>query len=178
MGHLNGDGNFPTMIVQMDQGDRGVGRDAHSVMFVALGGSLIVAGGLVAAVNSAVPFADGSWLAAYLVLVGGVSQIVLGLGCRILPAPLPSVRLRRAQITCWNAGNLAVVGGVLAGATALVMAGSVALLVALGCFAVGARSAWPGARGRVMAYDAFTVMLAVSVIVGGALAGATPGGLT
>jgi hypothetical protein len=43
--------------------------------FVAVASALIVAGGLVAAVNGAAAFAHGSWLAAYLVLVGGVAQL-------------------------------------------------------------------------------------------------------
>ena len=42
---------------------------------VAVASALIVAGGLVAAVDGAAPFAHGSWLAAYLVLVGGVAQL-------------------------------------------------------------------------------------------------------
>jgi hypothetical protein len=32
--------------------------------FIAIGGTLLIAGGLVAAVSSAAPFAHGSWLAA------------------------------------------------------------------------------------------------------------------
>jgi hypothetical protein len=43
--------------------------------FLAFAGALIAAGGAGAAVNSAAPFGHGSWLAAYLVFVGGVSQI-------------------------------------------------------------------------------------------------------
>lgn len=150
------------------------GRDGR-VLFAVLGGAMIVAGGLVAAVNSAAPFDHGSWLAAYLVLVGGVSQILLGLGHLFLPAPKPSARLLHVQLACWNVGNLVVAGGVLADVTAGVMAGSVVLLVALGCFATGAGWERSAARGRLAAYHAFGLMLAVSVLIGGALAGSNPG---
>lgn len=137
---------------------------------------MLVAGGLVAAIDSAAPFGHGSWLAAYLVLVGGVSQLLLGLGCLFLPASAPSPALRRAQIALWNAGNLAVAGGVLSSTAALVTAGSVALLAALGCFAFGAGLGRRGARGRVVLYHGVVVALAASVLVGSALAGAAPGG--
>lgn len=145
------------------------------LLFAMLGAVMIVGGGLVAAINSAAPFDHGSWLAAYLVLVAGVSQILLGLGHLLLPVSPPSTRLLRLQLTCWNAGNVAVAGGVLAGTTAVVIVGSAVLLVALGGFAAGAGWAWSAARGRLVAYHAFGLMLAVSVFVGAALAGANPG---
>jgi hypothetical protein len=40
-------------------------------LFLCLGGTMVVAGGLVAAVDSAAPFAHGSWLAALLWNLGG-----------------------------------------------------------------------------------------------------------
>jgi hypothetical protein len=79
-------------------------------LFAALGAVMIVVGGLVAAINSAAPFDHGSWLAAYLVLVAGVSQIALGLGHLLLPVRPPSARLLRVQLACWNAGTLVVAG--------------------------------------------------------------------
>jgi hypothetical protein len=63
-----------------DSRERGLSLDRSTVRFLASASVLIVAGGAVAAVNSAAPFGHGSWLAAYLVLVGGVSQVVLGAG--------------------------------------------------------------------------------------------------
>ncbi|MGH2927025.1 MAG: hypothetical protein ACRDL8_02345, partial [Solirubrobacteraceae bacterium] len=81
--------------------------------FVAVAGALIVAGGLVAAANGAAQFAHGSWLAAYLVLVGGVAQLLLGMGCLALPEPVSSARLRHAQLALWNAGYCILDCGVL-----------------------------------------------------------------
>jgi hypothetical protein len=71
-------------------GGRGLILDRSTSAFLASSGVLIVAGGAVAAVNSAAPFGHGSWLAAYLVLVGGVSQVVLGAGRLALRAPRPN----------------------------------------------------------------------------------------
>jgi hypothetical protein len=147
-------------------------------MVVGLGALLIVAGGLVAAVNAATPFAHGSWLAAYLVLVGGVAQIALGVGRLGLPAPAPSTQHWRLQITGWNVGNAAVATGVLAGSTVVVVAGSVPLLLTLGGFAAGTPAAWSHAPRRTLAYDAFALMLAISVVIGCVLADAAPTGLT
>ena len=85
--------------------------DGYTWAFTAAAGAMIVVGGLVAAINSAAPFAHGSWLAAYLVLVGGVAQLLLGVGCLGLPAPRLSARLRRTQLGLWNVGNAAVASG-------------------------------------------------------------------
>jgi hypothetical protein len=149
------------------------GRESLTV--AALGAAAIVAGGLVAAVNSATPFAHGSWLSAYLVLVAGVSQLGLDLGAQILPVHQPPATTRRIQVALWNLGNLAVAAGVLADAPAAVAAGSVALLVALGSFARCVGRGRRSGRRWVVAYHAAVVALAVSVGIGCVLAGATPG---
>lgn len=135
---------------------------------------LIVVGGLVAAINSAAPFAHGSWLAAYLVLVGGVAQLALAAGPLLLPAPRHSARLRRLQLAAWNVGVAGVAVGVLTGLAAVVVAGSVVVLAALSCFAVGAGPSRPFARGRVAGYRLVVALLAISVLVGCLLAGAPP----
>ena len=154
---------------------RGLILDRSTVVFLACAGVLIVAGGAVAAVNSATPFGHGSWLAAYLVLVGGVSQGVLGAGRLALHAPRPTPALLRAQLVLWNLGSLAVAAGVLADASPLVTVGSVALLWALALFATGARGVRREVRLRAVVYLAIIVGLAASVVVGSALADAIPG---
>ena len=146
--------------------------DAETLLFVTLAGVLIVGGGLVAAVNSAAPFAHGSWLAAYLVLVGGVAQLVLGVGPLALPGRAGSILLRRTQLLLWNAGAAAVAIGVLADRIAVVLVGSVTVLIALACFVRGGGPIGAGARRRVLGYRAVILALAVSVAVGGVLAAA------
>jgi hypothetical protein len=138
-------------------------------------GGLIIAGGLVAAVNSATPFAHGSWLAAYLVLVGGVAQLALGAAPLVLPAPVRSTWLRRAQLALWNAGIAIVAVGVFVDALAVVVAGSVVVLAALAAFAYGGGPSRPPAAVRVVLYRLVILALAVSVAIGGVLAGTSPG---
>ena len=92
-------------------GGRSFSVDRSTSAFLGSAGVLIVAGGAVAAANSAPPFGHGSWLAAYLVLVGGVSQVLLGAGRLALRAPRPSRAVRRAQLVLWNLGSLAVPPG-------------------------------------------------------------------
>ena len=158
-----------------DARGRGLVLDRSTVMFLASASVLIVAGGAVAAVNSAAPFGHGSWLAAYLVLVGGVSQGVLGAGRLALQAPALTRPRPPAQLALWNIGSLAVPAGVLWDAPMLVTAGSVALLCALALFAAEARGRRREVRGRVVIYLAIVAGLAVSVVIGSALADAAPG---
>jgi hypothetical protein len=149
--------------------------DSWTWAFATVAGAMIVAGGLTAAINSAAPFAHGSWLAAYLVLVCGVAQLLLGVGCLALPAPRLSARLRRAQFGMWNFGNVAVVAGVLGDAIALVAIGSMIVLGALVAFALGGGLIHRGSRGRVILYRIVIFVLAGSVAIGGVLAGTSPG---
>lgn len=134
-----------------------------------------------AVVRSGQAFDHGRWLAAYLGLVGGLSQLILGEGQRILAghrASGPPRRLVVAELVLWNLGSVLVPVGVFASAPAAVGAGSIALLAALTLFTV-ATSASPG-RDRVQhrlglyAYRAVILFLAGSVLVGTGLAEAFP----
>lgn len=72
--------------------------------FVVIGAVFVVAGGLVAAVSGPTDFEQGSWLAAYLVLVGGVAQMVLGAGQAWLAVRIPPGRSTRIEAWSWNIG--------------------------------------------------------------------------
>jgi hypothetical protein len=146
-----------------------------TIAFVVCGGTLIVAGGVVAAVNSAAQFDHGSWLAAYLVLVGGTAQILLAAGRAALLAGDREPAGLRLQLVLWNVGSLAVPAGVLADAAGWVTAGSVALLLALALFAQAGVHAGRAQRARAIAYLVLVIALASSVLVGSALADAAPG---
>lgn len=133
--------------------------------FVVVGVFAIIGGGLVAAVTGPLGFANGSWVAAYMVLVAGVAQVALGGGQAMLAAAVPSGRRRGWQLFFYNGANVAVLAGTLTGAVAVVMAGGVMLFVALVLFLAAVRRGrtrrWP-----LMIYRGLIVVLAVSIPVG------------
>jgi len=144
----------------------------------------VVVAGAVAVAQAAAPFTRGWWLIAYLILVGGLSQLLLGSGLVALArrsaarAPRPSAT--RAQLVLWNAGTVTVAIADLTEAPAGILAGSAALYGALALFGIELR------RVRVTAsrpssfwfrgYVLLLVFLGACVVIGAALAGALPGG--
>ncbi len=135
-----------------------------------------------AVVRSVRPFDHGWWLVAFLALVGGLSQVALGGGQRALAGcrvpTRPAGRVLVAELVLWNLGTVVVPVGVFAGAPAVVVVGSVALLAALALFAAATRAP-PGRgpddhRSRLYAYRAVIIFLTGSVLVGTGLADALP----
>ncbi|MDQ3138993.1 MAG: hypothetical protein M3Q93_15580 [Gemmatimonadota bacterium] len=164
-------------------GTRSGSRPQALLAFQWFGSAFVLAAATAAIVNAASPFARGWWLVAFLVLVGGVSQVLLGVGQFRLAArasvdPGPSALLW-AQVALWNAGTLAVAAADMAVAPAGVAAGSVVLMAALCLFLVSARRSRRWARGaagwREASYVTLLVFLAASVVVGTFLADAVPG---
>jgi hypothetical protein len=148
---------------------------ARPDLSAAAAASLTVAAGA-AAIRVAAPFEHGSWLVAYLFLVGFLAQLLLGRGQAALvdaadPLP-PPPRVRRVQLLLWNAGVVAVPLGVLLDARLFVVAGAAALLAALISFSRTAASALAPAAGPAWirrGYVALLVFMAASVFVGTAL---------
>ena len=93
--------------------------------------------------NAVAPFERGWWLTAYLFLVGGLAQLLLIRGQDALTAGPrePPASLVWAQWGLWNAGTAIVAVADMAQVMAGVDAGSVALLLALVLYQVGARRA-------------------------------------
>lgn len=142
---------------------------AAALPFVALGGAAIVAGGLVAAVTGPTDFDDGSWLAAYLVLVGGVALIALGVGQATFSGRPPSSSTVIGQLAAWVLSTAAVVAGTLASVPVLTAVGGVILVAVLGSFVAAVRRS--GAGGRLIwLYRATIVVLLVSIPIGLVLA--------
>lgn len=146
-------------------------------------GAFLVAGIVAAAVRAVVTLPHGWWLVAYLVLVGAVAQALLGAGevklaARDDPKPPPATMVVW-QLALWNTGTVAVALADLAGAPAGVLAGSVALLVALALFARGPGQRLRAARRRPLVVEALYLLLVaslvVSVLTGCYLAYALPG---
>lgn len=127
----------------------------------ALGALGVVAGGLVAAVTGPMDWTKGSWAAAYLVLVVGVAQYVMG---RLRAADVTGDRAGWVQLAGWNLGSALVIGGTLVTTPLLVDGGSVLLVVAL-VLALRARVARVPAAAA-LAYRALLLVLAISIPVG------------
>jgi hypothetical protein len=141
------------------------------------------AAGTIAVANTIAPVAHGWWLVAYLALVGGLSQSLLGTGLSVLAirtgARTPAESTTWSQFALWNTGVVIVAIADLAAAPVGVLIGSVLLLVALGFFAVALRqtkatAVSPMALG-VIVYGLLIAFLVASVVVGAGLAEALPG---
>lgn len=142
--------------------------------FVALGTACVIAGGLVAAGVAMAPSELGSWAAAYLVLVGGVAQVALGVGQALLAPQPPGRRAVTAEVAGWNAGNGAVLAGTLLGATWLADVGG-ALLVATMALALAAvRGAARCPSWPLHLYRALLALVLVSIPVGLVIAAVRP----
>lgn len=156
-------------------GERLVARWAAVGLFVMIGSVCIVVGGLVAAVTRPTGFELGSWLAAYLVLVGGVAQIALGGGQAWLADDPPAPVAIRAEVAAWNAGVVATAVGTLTGAPIVTTFGGVASVVALVLFLAGVRRAGSAPSWARVLYRAVAAIVLISTPVGLALAWARHG---
>ncbi|MGB6057391.1 MAG: hypothetical protein WBF71_03935 [Microthrixaceae bacterium] len=135
--------------------------------FVLIGSLCVVAGGMVAAVTGPLDLHDGSWLAAYLVLVGGVAQIGLGLGQSALAQVVPDPKLIHRELLSWNLGNGVVVIGSLIGSAILTSVGGLILAVALWSFLTGVRLIRASAPGVLLVvYRGLATFVLLSIPVG------------
>ena len=146
--------------------DEGHPPHLPAAVMTILGWAGIVAGGLVAAVTDPLDVYRGSWMAAYLVLVVGAAQIVMGSARRRWGTGLAATGW--AQCAGWNLGSAGVILGTLAETSLIVYVCSAALVAALVLAALDTRSARnaSGDELRILAYRAMLVILAVSIPVG------------
>ncbi|MEO6885873.1 MAG: hypothetical protein ABI232_06245 [Jatrophihabitantaceae bacterium] len=132
--------------------------------FVVVGGAFVIAGGLLSAAMARAASYHSSWAVAYIVLVAGVAQAVLGLAQAGLTDGDVPRRISGAELFGWNLGNLAVVAGTLLDVKPLLYAGA-ALLVAtlvLVLYAIRhARPGWPLLTTRII-----VALLLVSMPIG------------
>lgn len=150
---------------------RGDSRVAPVAAFTAIGGASIVLGGLVAAITGPLALAQGSWVAAYLVLVGGVAQVAMG-QAQIVGGERS--RWAWAQFAAWNLGNILVIAATLLHKPFVVDLASMllvaALVVALGATRSTRWRAWRVQSALTLwlarAYSFVLVVLLVSIPVG------------
>jgi nitrite reductase (NO-forming) len=136
--------------------------------------AFLVAGGSAALLNA---FADpvwARWLSLHLLLLGGVSQLVLGaaqfFAAAFLATDPPRRTLVLAQLVIWNAGVLLVAAGRPAGSTAAIAAGGLFVLVGLALFVAGLldmkKRSLQSNRWAVMWYGTAAVSLGFGALVG------------
>jgi hypothetical protein len=138
--------------------------------FLILGAASVIVGGLVAAVTSPLRLDHGSWAAAYLVLVNGVAQIALGRAQAALALNRPSRATVATQLTAWNLGGLAVIGGTLVSAPLVVDVGGVLLVVALALMIRTVRGRTAGPGWALWTYRLLLIIVLVSIPIGLVLA--------
>ena len=160
------------------------GRRSSSVLaaFFAAGLACISLAALVAIVDALTTDWRWHWLALHLVLLGGVSQLVLGAGqffaSAFLATDPPGRRLVAAQLAAWNGGTVLVVTGVTGGWPILAEAGAALVITGLVLFALALRGmqrrALRRARWALRWYQAATWSLALGAMIGALLAHGTP----
>ncbi|MFN8038855.1 MAG: hypothetical protein U0Q07_06550 [Acidimicrobiales bacterium] len=138
--------------------------------FLFIGSLCTVVGGLVAAVTRPTGFVLGSWTAAFLVLVGGVAQIALGVGQAWLAEQPPAVRPVRIEVMCWNIGVAATITGTLAAMPTLTTVAGFALVPALALFIATTKAPRSVRRSARVIYRALAGIVLVSIPIGLALA--------
>ena len=143
-----------------------VGRWPGAWPFLLVGSVAIIAGGLVAAISRPTDFELGSWVAAYLVLVGGVAQIGLGVGQALMADRPPVPDPMRIELVSWNLAVVLTIAGTLADSPALTTIGGVATVVALVSFLGGVRRGRSRSRWPLALYRALAVVVLVSTPIG------------
>lgn len=154
-------------------GSTGEEHDLHlpaaALPFLALGAAAVVAGGSVAAVTRPTDFEEGSWLAAYLVLVGGVALIGLGVGQALFAPRAPTRATTLWQLSGWVVSGAAVVTGTLTSEPLITVIGGAVLLAVLASFVASVRGS--EAHGvAIWCYRSILVVMLVSIPVGLVLA--------
>ncbi|KQX69775.1 hypothetical protein ASD06_01745 [Angustibacter sp. Root456] len=118
--------------------------------------------------TSPLDLGHGSWVAAYLVLVGGVGQTAMGVAGLVTPGAERRASSGWAQVGTWNTGNALVITGTLVTLPLLVDVGGLACVVALAIALLRSRRLH-GTLGT-WTYRGVLAVLLVSVPVGLVLA--------
>lgn len=134
--------------------------------FIVIGALGILCGGLLSAISAAAPTYLASWAVAYLVLVVGFAQLLLGIGQDQLAVRRPSAGLVAAEVLSFNLANLAVLVGSLTTAVVLTWTGAALMVVAMALFIWAARGSASRHRWLLHLFRAMIVVLLVSAPIG------------
>lgn len=138
--------------------------------FLVIGGLGILAGGFLSAISAAAPSYLASWAVAYLVLVVGFAQLLLGIGQDQLAVRRPSAGLVVAEVLAFNLANAAVLVGSLASNMLLTWLGAALIVVAMGLFIWAARGSGGRHQWLLYLFRTMIVILLVSAPIGIVLA--------
>jgi len=137
-----------------------------AIPFLALGGISLILGGVVSAASAGSPSYTSAWAVAYLVLVGGLAQLVLGIGQAELASKRLPAGLLAAEAVLLNFSTVAVLLGTILAAPALTYAGAGLLLVTLVAFIWAVRGASQHLPWLLWAFRIMVVVLLVSAPIG------------
>lgn len=136
------------------------------IPFLVIGGLSIIVGGSISAAAAASPSYIASWAVAYIVLVAGVAQLVLGIGQAELASTQPPAWVIVAEVIALNLANVAVLIGSLAEIRVLSYIGAALLVIALVLFVWAVRGNHSRNRWLLYAFRAMVVILAVTTPIG------------
>jgi hypothetical protein len=137
-----------------------------AIPFLTLGGISLILGGVVSAASAGSPSYTSAWAVAYLVLVGGVAQLVLGIGQAELASKKLPATLLAAEAALLNLSTVAVLLGTLLAAPALTYVGAGLLVIALVAFIWAVRGASQHLPWLLWAFRIMVVVLLVSAPIG------------
>ena len=147
--------------------------DTRALPHYIAGAAQVIIGGLLAAVTAHATTQKTAWATAYVVLVGGVAQIILGWAFTEL-APRTKPKWSWSVFVAWNLGNLGVLLGQLTGSLLVTDVGSAVLAVGLILTLV---ATWRDAKNRdvphpilLLGFRIVMVVLAISIPIGVVLA--------
>ncbi len=140
------------------------GMPARVSPFSVAGMAAVVGGGVLAAAIAHRPTQGLVWLVAYLVLVVGVAQYLLGAGQTLLAPGAPSTGGPWGPWVLLNLGHLGVIQGRLGEQPGLVFAATLAYAAALLWLVYSVRGALRGRR--LWLYRGFALFLLLSSLAG------------
>jgi len=136
------------------------------IPFAIIASFSIIIAGFISAITAFSLSYFASWVVAYLVLVVGVAQLMLGFGQAYLAEEAPSQSLLIAEIVLFNAANIATIAGTLLSWLVIVYIGAIFMIVSLALFLWGVRIANRKHIWLLYGFRAIVFILIISAGIG------------